>query len=311
MVTRSNVNFNKYLIEIYTILEDRIGLDRTLKFLDYYYGRYEPHNRSFIDWKLALALYDDVVRVNKIGTKWYACVGVGGVGKSTFMKNVFYFQDETFNLQDRVFTDWIPLIKSWHEFGDINTNKATLLDEPDEYPWQSQQGKKLRKVLGKARQGSYFFGICATDLADIPNFLFKKLDGIFFIWCHGQGLYFRNLTKKKAYVVQDIKRKYAEKGYNIFFQYQKMSTSFKCMIATPFTVKEEKGYIEKKKNDFMTDLKGFLSRDEPEKKGRPVNEKHIMIKHFKRLGYSNAKIGREIGLSGAYVGRVLTKLTPN
>lgn len=260
MVTRSDSNFDKHCLEVFEIVRRKHGLDVGLKFIDYYYGVYKDYDRSYLDWKLAFTLLDDRKRVERIGTRWYACVGIGGEGKSTLMKNVLFYFDPSFKPSDRSVYDWVKVVHKWREFGDINTEKAILLDEPDEFAWGSQEGKRLRKILGKARQGKYFFAICATDLADIPNFLFKKLDGIFFIPYQGRYMYFKNRPKKLSYILQDIKRFYYQKGYDIFMQYRKTKGCVvgHCTPAMPFNDDENTRYIKTKKDDFLDDMGDFI-----------------------------------------------------
>lgn len=281
MVRQSTSNFDAHCADIYGILRELYGSGIALEFIDYYYATYIDLDKSFIDWKLAFIMYDERKRVSRIGTRWYACVGIGGEGKSTFMKNIMYFMDNSFKPSDRVVYDWNKVIDKWQEFGDINTEKAVLLDEPDEYAWSSQEGKRLRKILGKARQGKYFFSICATDLADIPNFLFKKLDGIFFIPYQGRYMYFKNIPSKLIYTLQDIKRTYYQKGYSIFIEKRDEAILVGyCTKSMPFTDEENTRYIKTKKDDFLDDMRDFKKavndRNKPKEVKIPKDKKFII-----------------------------------
>jgi len=67
-------NFYKHLIDVYTEACKRTTQINALKFVDYYCEVYEPHQKNFIGWDLAFTLYDEKKRVQRIGTRWYACL---------------------------------------------------------------------------------------------------------------------------------------------------------------------------------------------------------------------------------------------
>lgn len=253
MVTRGTVDWEQHKKDVYIEVLKRAGEDKAKKFIDFYAARYDKYGRNLIDWKLAYWLMNDYYYVKNIGTRWYACVGMGGTGKSTLMKNIFYFFDDTLK-PDRVQLGTLGFLKNLKKFSVNNSMKAMFMDEPDDsINTSSQSGKALREVLGKMRQQNLFLGICATDLKDIPIYIFRKLDGIIFLPNLGNYMFFRNRPIKKDYPLQSIRRDYGIMGYKVFWS---LSQSKGCMKGrtynvNPFTAEEEEQYRKVKGEDYF------------------------------------------------------------
>jgi len=309
--------FKQSMDKLFTSISEKYGKNRAYLLVRHLYFRYRKSSHNFLDTRLAFWLFDDYHYVSRVGTRWYACVGVGGVGKSTLMKNVLYFLDGTFRPDKDLAYSWADVIKIWQSYGGINTNKGTLLDEPDEFPFQSKIGRKLRKILGKARQGKYFFAICATDLSDIPNFLYKKLDGIFFLPKHGVGMFFKNRPERNSFVVQEIKKDYARLGYGIFYKYRKTEgcLTFRVKPGTPFdNSKILKKYLDTKEKDFINDMDGFnqeLKAAEEKGKFAPkekkIDSRYFAVKDMRDKGMTYDQIGTTFNVTGVAISNMYKK----
>lgn len=305
MVIQSTRNYQLHKKQIYEVVKKKYGEQRAKKFIDFFSQRYDKYNRSFIDHKLAIALMDDYKYCERIGTKWYAFVGVGGTGKSTIAKNVFYFLDPTFSHQ-RITTDIKKLVKIISELPSTNALNACFMDEPDDsIIANSKDGKILRKIFGKIRQQQIFIGICATDLKDIPPYIFRKLDGVFFTPYLSKGMYFKNRPKQKSYILQKIRFHYDRKGYSIFFELQKEKGCilFDTHKYTPIDF-EEKQYLKDKREDFESDIKDFLTKEKPKEKR--INIRNKIIYNMKDKGLTDKHISDYIGLSRSRITQILS-----
>lgn len=305
MVTKSTHDYEQHKLDIHNQFRKRYGIDRADKFNSFYSGRYDIYNRSFINYKLAYALIDDYKYCERIGTKWYAFVGVGGTGKSTLAKNVLYYLDPTFT-QARTKTDMTKFIIELDKLPTTNALKSVFLDEPDDsITSTSKHGRILRKIFGKIRQQKIFIGICATDLKDIPLYIYRKLDGIFFCPYLGKAFYFRNRPKKMSYILQEIRQKYDQKGYKVFFELKnnKGCLIFDTIKATPLDY-QDKEYLKAKAKDFKDDLKEFLkSEDKPKKQN---DDKRLKaISNMKDKGFTQQEIAEVFGITRERVSQLL------
>lgn len=226
-------------------------------FMRRYEKKYDKFAKPMICPKLAVTLMNDYFKVRKLGTQWYACVGKGGMGKSTLMANVFYWLDDKFTIEDSNL-DIKGFVKALAENSDPDSHKAFFMDEPDDeiHP-SSKEGKGLRSVLGKARQGKFYFGICATDMRDIPLYIFRKIDKILFVPKHGEYIYFQDNPDIGEYILTDIRNAYMEKkGYQVFFDLAKkgkglLGITYEWM---PFEDQVKSSYLTSKWDDYQKDI---------------------------------------------------------
>jgi len=303
MVIQSTKDYKLHTEQIYVYVKSLYGEKRADKFIKHYKAIYDRFGRSFIDYKLGVALMDDRAYCRNIGTRWYAYVGIGGTGKSTLAKNVSYFLDPTFD-HSRMTTEIKPLIKTIAKLP-FREQKAIFLDEPDDtvHP-NSSDGKILRRIFGKIRQQHLHIGICATDLKDIPPYIFRKLDGIFFTPFLGKGIFIKNRPKKKEYLLQEIRFNYDKVGYKIFYQIQNKAGAlqFRTHKRTPFDRQSNK-YLAEKEADFKKDLKSFV-----EGKAPVISDRDKLIYNMHKRGRSYSNISKDVGLTKGRVGQIITKI---
>jgi len=309
MVTKSIVNYEQHKMDIFNAIAKRYGEKRAKKFIDVYSSRFDKPGRSFIDYKLAYWLMDDLAYVNRIGTKWYACVGVGGTGKTTIMKNMFYFLDPTFDIK-RTTTSIDGFIRILNDIPTVGAKCAVLMDEPDDdVSHQSKKGKILRKIFGKIRQQQLYIGICATDLKDIPPYMFRKLDGIIFCQALGKFMFFKNRPNKGSYPIQRIRDEYTKLGYKVFFKLRK---SAGCLCGdtgprTPFDINMERKYLNNKEADFKGDIKDYLVHAQPESKEAEINLRDKIIVKMKKKKLKDQEIADLLDLSRQRIQQIVAK----
>jgi len=308
MVTRGMDDWEQHKKDVLERTSQWYGEERASKFHQHYVQRFDKFGRPLLHYKAAYSLYDDYIYTHKIGSRFIAIVGTGGVGKTTLMKNLAYFFDDTFDLQ-RLNMEMRPFINKIQELPRIKANRAVCLDEPDDtYHPQSKMGKLIRRVLGKCRQQNLFLMINATDLKDIPPFFYRKLNTIIFLPMKGTGYLFKDSPKKKIYLIQKIRKEYGERGYGIFFDLKKYALEFKTFNMSPFTKHEEEQYILDKQADYDRDInKAIKEMDNPTKDISKGDKNKFKIIHIynSNPGITNAAIGRIMGIGGNYVGRVL------
>jgi predicted XRE-type DNA-binding protein len=257
IVTANNVDYGRHKEDVRQVILEKTGsVEKTNKFMNTYMSRYDEYGRSYIDYKLALNLMQDIKHCQKIGTRFYAIVGDGGTGKSTLLKNILYFFDPQFN--DRTFTNnldsFVDILDSLPE---TNALRSVGMDEPDDsYHISSVKGKQLRKIFGKIRQQKLWIGFCATDLKDIPPYIFRKINVIIFLPHQGKGFLFRNAPLKKYFPIQKIRSEYSSKGYQMFYDLP-FVLEFRTHKDSPFDLKFGQRYLETKAADYKKDLGDF------------------------------------------------------
>lgn len=310
MVTRSIDNYERHKKDVYEYINLRYGAKKAQKFLDFYSDRYDKFNRSFISYKLAFQLLDDYYYVKRKGTRWYACVGVGGTGKTTLMKNVSYYFDKTFDLS-RVNLTILGFIKKLKDFKKVNAMRTCFLDEPDDsFHTASKEGKVLREILGKMRQQQVFLGICATDLKDIPPYIYRKLNGIFFLPFLGKGMFFKDKPRKGVYVLQQIRDNYSKMGYKIFYQLSKSQgcLNFDTIAGNPLTTDEEKAYLKVKRDDYAESIEHGIRLLRAKKPEARLTEREEILIRLRKKGWSHSQISEVFDVSRRRIGQLLGNL---
>jgi ABC-type dipeptide/oligopeptide/nickel transport system ATPase component len=307
MVTRSTEDYEQHKKDCAEVIFKRYGEKYAAEFIRFYAERYDRYGRSFLDYRFAFMLLDDYKQVEQSGIRWYAIVGDGGTGKSTLAKNMGYFLDDTFD-EGRVKTNVFDIVKSMREFNTVAAMKAVLLDEPDaDISPISKRGQVFRSITGKARQQKLFMLYCATQLNDIPSYIFKKISGIVFTPYLRQGMFFHNNPKKKVYVIADIKRDYDKLGYGAFFKYAGTAgcLNFRTIRETPFNKEQEREYLSRKEEDYRKELDRFITMVEtkydPENNAKEVDE--IIKMH--RMGIPLPEIARLKGRTRPSIRHIL------
>jgi hypothetical protein len=305
MVTRGNINWQRHKEDVYALLIKRgYSYNNINLFLQFYANRYDTFGRNFIPYELAWWLRDDYEYVKRVGTYVYAFVGVGGTGKSTLLKNVMYFLDSKFSNKN-LHTDIHSFVNDLAASTTIGSMKAIGMDEPDDdIAPQSKDGKILKSIFGKFRQQQLFMGICATDLKDIPTYIWRKLNAIFFLPYLGRAMLFENKPKKGEYILQEIRNEYADKGYQVFFNLsrRKGCLKFNTQRYTPLDSAQELEYLNTKAKDYMDDLHKFAVA------GNAESQRDEIIRKMYAKGLTQEKIAEIIGLTSERICQITKKI---
>jgi energy-coupling factor transporter ATP-binding protein EcfA2 len=271
----TRVNWEEYKKKLQRTLRHKFGNKRAEKFMQIYCDRYDKYARRFIDWGLALDLLTDYKLTRKEGTRVYVIVGPGGQGKTTLMKTILHFLDSSYNIS-HLHTKMVEVIKDILNMPLRNSMKAIGLDEPDDgYHFSSKEGKQLRAIIGKWRQQGLFFAMCATDVSDVPPYIFRKANAVIFVPRRGEAHLFRDLPEIRQYVLQEMKNAYSKKsGYGIFYDYAHKNLPGYLLIRTcaksVLDMDTEKQYLTQKEDDYRAEMKKFVSgqdKDDSEKCG--------------------------------------------
>lgn len=308
MVTRSIVDYEQHKKDVYNIISN-YSQKRADKFIEFYSSRFDKYARSFLDYKFALALFDDFIGVSQNKEMaWYAVVGSGGTGKTTLSKIMGYFLDDSFGI-DRIKTELWPIIRMFKKYG-MEDSKSYVLDEPDiNISANSREGKIARNVFGKARQQKAFMIFCATDFADIPNYIYKKINRIVYCIRKGKAMLLKDVPHKKIFFMGKLKKDYLEKlSYGIFFkrEYLKYALRFDTTASTPLSNEEEQLYDDNKKKDYIETLtKADRIFANSTKINFKLSERDKIVMNMHKQGKSTIEIGKLIGLSQPRISQII------
>jgi hypothetical protein len=314
LVTRWDRSWEQHKKDIYESLIKEKGERKAKMFIEHYALRYDKYNRPFLDWQLAVELYKDYVRVGHNKIAWYAIVGAGGVGKSELAKNCAYFLDADFTPANGLCDNFYRFTEILKSFPSKHAMRAAVLDEPDvAISPSSEEARALRPVFGKARAQQLFLFFCATEMSDIPNFVYKRLNNIIFLAernnTKGVALLYKDRPKLRRYYMGRLKKDYMEKlSYSVFFEYEKKARKLNTYKGTPFTVVQEAAYEQNKENDYINTLD--RAHKTLKYKTREIKDKHKellvrTVKKFKELGYTNKKIADTLEYSDRYIGEII------
>lgn len=172
---RQQIIFEKY--------SSTYGEKKARKFCDFIDSRYQKLNKHYLPHKVMWRCFDmdnKVRRHNQFQT--YGCVGRGGTGKSTLMKNVLHFHDPTFS-QKRIATtmdQFVDVLFQVLDEPDGGKYKAIMIDEPSkEEHSASKKWRITEDVLGQIRQANLFMGVCATELSNLKRSVYSLITGLF------------------------------------------------------------------------------------------------------------------------------------
>lgn len=298
----SKQDYNAYLQQTQQFF-NRYGKDKSAKFIEYVKLRCDSKKRVFLDKKFMWMLFDDFCLIEKSGIRWYAIVGSGGTGKTTVAKNIGKFFDPSFN-SARMCFDMDEMVTNLIKFPTVDAMKGICLDEPDQdiHP-SSKKGKKARDILGKARQQKILALYCATDMYDIPDYIYKKITGIFFCNRVGRAVFYRDQPNENIFIISKLKILYKIHGYKAFYlpDIRKHGVSGSTMKETPLSEVDERKYIDKKVSDYEATLKEFKITKTKEKKMSDRNRQIItMIKRGSKLSI----IADKFKISASRVGAI-------
>jgi hypothetical protein len=249
------------------------------------------------------------------GSRFYGFFGPGGSGKSTLAKNIFYYLDPLFHHKHlhRKLEDFSKDVLS---FPATKALRSVGLDEPDNthHP-NSPIIKKAREMFGEMRQQWLFTGVCATDLADVQGFWWKKFTGIFFVKkvspVRGRAWFFRDDPHRKIYPIQWIKHNWHQKMYNVFEEaiYKFNAPSFDTMKHLPFPESEEKEYLHDKAESYRNTVRELIAMmDEKKKKAKvqpqwKLKRNKIIYREWKS-GLTQKEIAKKYDLTESMICKI-------
>jgi hypothetical protein len=203
------------------------------------------------------------------------------------------------------------LVKNISQLPKTKARRGVMMDEPDDkYHISSEKGKIFRRIIGKLRQQHLAIGLCATDLNDIPPYMFRKIDRIFFTPYLGKFMLFKNRPKKQSYLIQEIRKDYTNKGYKIFFQLKGKEGCLggTTIKASPFDFTDNDEYLKNKLSDYERDIQSFLDKSTDSEKRKESDDKRTeIIKIMHKNGLSHTKIAENVGLSRQRIQQLLSK----
>lgn len=279
---------------------NKYGENRSKEFIEYVKLRCDTKKRVFLDKKFMWMLYDDFCLIKNSGIRWYAIVGTGGTGKTTVAKNIGRFFDPSFN-SARMCFDMDEMVSNLIKFPTTDAMKAICLDEPDQdiHP-SSKKGKKARDILGKARQQKILALYCATDMYDIPDYIYKKITGIFFCNRLGKAIFYRDQPQHNIFIMSRLKILYKIHGYKAFYlsDIRKYGVSGGTMKETPLTVRDTDKYIHKKTTDYEDTLKEFKIK---KTKDKMMSDRNKQIVQMLKRGTKTTTIANKFDISPSRV----------
>jgi len=320
MVMQSNLNWKQHQIDVYNVVAREYSKAFADVFIKFYRKRYNEHDRAYIHWRLAVMLMQDYADTKlENGSRFYGFFGPGGSGKSTLAMNIFYFLDPLFH-HKHLHRKLEHFVEDTLSFPPIKALRAVGLDEPDNthHP-NSPVTKKVRELFGEMRQQWLFTGVCATDLADVQGFWWKKFTGIFFVKkispVRGRAWFFRDDPHRKTYPVQWIKRYWHEKMYNAFEEaiFKFNAPSFDTMKHLPFPENEATEYLKDKAENFRRTGEEALQlfkneKDKAKVKPQWKQKRDMVIYKEYKSGTKQTEIANKYGLTQAMVSKICTEM---
>ena len=279
------------------------------QFMQRYNERYNPLGRSYLSYKLAFSLFDDYKFCEKIGTKFYGIIGSGGTGKTTLGENVMHFLDSTFDLK-REHMDYGSFTDNMLEFPRVDAMKGIIMDEPDDevHP-SSKQGRIMKSIFGKARQQKLFIAFCATDLMDIPSYYYRKMNGLFWVQRWGRAYYFKDEPNHDTYILSEIKQRYPDEHYNVFFDIMKTHKryiQFDTMASSPFSHQKAE-YLAYKQDDYDKTIRKLRGSNEPKEGEITPTMRAQLLPRVMDMKATNEEKSKLLGISESMFYKIASK----
>ncbi len=308
-VVKSIHDYKKFKENLFKGLEDQNKTEKLKKFKKWFCSVYDKRKRIYFDKKLIFSLYDSYLKVLRDGEHWFGCVGQGGTGKTTMMKQILYTLDPTFS-NERVCLDIDRFIDS---LDNAKPYTSHLLDEPDDqHHALSKKGRLLKSIVGRVRQENLFIGVNATELTAIPTLMYNKLNSIVYMPQYPVFYYFKNTSLKWQFPVQIIKSRYRDEGYSVFKRvlgFNHIKGNFAKEV--PLEKKEEKKYLFKKKKDLKDWFKKYKDFKEKKKEFNTFDDPQVRINTitylYKKRKLTHKEIGKIFKISRIRIGQILKK----
>jgi hypothetical protein len=287
MITKGRDDWEQHKLDLYEKFKE-YDEKAAKEFIEYYSKVWEPFGYQLLDYHICWRLWDNMRIVQRTGVKWYAIVGAGGLGKTWLSWKIAYFLDPKFTLDSCCLTLKEFVLKMKELSAD--KMRAVVLDEPDiNMAAQSKEGQLFANIIGQARQEKMFMIYNATDLAYIPNYIFRKITGLF--WCAnlGEVYFFEDRPKEYRYTLSEIKWEYYKKKWYSFVERMKSPgcIPFRTAEKVPFNEEDIGKYLIRKKSRIKDSYEIFIN------KGEPLNRRELALSWYK-LGQSTKEIAQKL-----------------
>lgn len=304
--------------EVKKIYTEKYGDKKAKKFLDFISNRYDDLNKVYLPHAMLWLLFDHHMKVTRKNQhQVYGAFGRGGLGKSTLIKNVLWFQDPNFN-QSRIASsmdDFIYILYDVLKQKNRGKYSSILIDEPSKATHSASLNWRMTEdVLGQIRQANLFIGVCATELRNVKSSVYSLITAILAFRKHWTYDYYDE--ERTEGITGTIIKEYKKTNtYEVFHNKSTRKNAIlsgvKSLANTPID-KSEKKYLKLKRKEFLNRVKKLKEQKEKSKrKSEPKPEidpiDKLIIKK-KKLGMSTRKIGEHLDMSHGTIQNRLQKL---
>ncbi len=309
------IDYKKWKKNVFELYSSRFDMEYVQRFMRFIGNRYDKLNKNYLPHGLMWRAYDIHNKVSKNQHQVYGCVGRGGYGKSTLIKNVLYFHDPTFN-QERI-------ASTMDRFQEVLYNvlkmrgggkyKAILIDEPSkETHSSSKEWRMTEDLLGQIRQNNLFIGVCSTNLKNIKPSVYSLITGLFAFRKHFIYDYYDE--EKTEGITGEIRKRYDQTGtYDCLHDYKIIK---KACLRNYYSIKttpidsEQKEYDREKKRQFINKLRRLYElREKDSKKVRRIRRDNEICRLHEEGNLTQIQIAKRYNLTPWSINQIIKKFS--